>query len=310
MWTSIVWPPETSSTTSGSSRSGSSRNDGVEVALEVVDGHERHVPHQREGLGRADADEQRADQARARRWRPRRRPRRRPRPASTSASATTGVSSSTWARLAISGTTPPKRAWRSIWLATTDDRTRVARSTTAAAVSSHEVSMPRMRSAMQSSSLVRPGQTQSPSIRPWSRGRRPRCRQAAGVLGAVDVGGPHHQGVLAVLGVVALAHAGGHEAEAPVQRLGAVVADPHLEREVVAAPGDRRAGRDRQQPGGDAVPVPPGIDRDRGDVAVVEAAQHARVADDLVADPGDQVEPAWTAGRSSLRNNPNVHGRG
>ena len=38
----------------------------------------------------------------------------------------TGVSSSTWARLAISGTTPPKRAWRSTWLDTTDDRTVVA----------------------------------------------------------------------------------------------------------------------------------------------------------------------------------------
>ena len=58
----MVWPPETSSTTSGSSRSGSSRNDGVEVALEVVDGHERHVPHEGERLGRADADQQRADQ--------------------------------------------------------------------------------------------------------------------------------------------------------------------------------------------------------------------------------------------------------
>ncbi len=42
-------------------------------------------------------------------------------PASSSASATTGLSRSTWARLAISGTTPPKRACRSIWLDTTDD---------------------------------------------------------------------------------------------------------------------------------------------------------------------------------------------
>ena len=63
-------------------------------------------------------------------------------PASTRARATTGVSDSTWARLAISGTTPPKRACSSTWLDTTDDSTWRASTTTAAAVSSHEVSMP------------------------------------------------------------------------------------------------------------------------------------------------------------------------
>ena len=47
-------------------------------------------------------------------------------PASTSASAITGVTSSTCARLAISGTTPPKRACRSTWLDTTDERTIAA----------------------------------------------------------------------------------------------------------------------------------------------------------------------------------------
>ncbi len=36
---------------------------GVEVGLEVVHGHERHVPDQRQGLRRGDADEQRADEA-------------------------------------------------------------------------------------------------------------------------------------------------------------------------------------------------------------------------------------------------------
>ena len=55
-----------------------------------------------------------------------------------------GLTSSRWARLAISGTTPPNRAWRSTWLDTTDDRTVVPFSTTAAAVSSHDVSIPRM----------------------------------------------------------------------------------------------------------------------------------------------------------------------
>src|SRR5919202_3559280 len=64
-------------------------------------------------------------------------------PDSTRAWATAGVSSSTWARLAISGTTPPYRAWRSTWLDTTDDSTVVPSATTAAAVSSHDVSIPR-----------------------------------------------------------------------------------------------------------------------------------------------------------------------
>ena len=44
-------------------------------------------------------------------------------PASASAWSTMEVISSTWARLASSGTTPPNAAWRSIWLATTDERT-------------------------------------------------------------------------------------------------------------------------------------------------------------------------------------------
>ena len=62
-------------------------------------------------------------------------------PASSSARSTIGVIVSMWARLASSGTTPPKAACRSIWLATTDERTAKVSSTTAAAVSSHDVSM-------------------------------------------------------------------------------------------------------------------------------------------------------------------------
>ena len=52
-----------------------------------------------------------------------------------------GVISSTWARLANSGTTPPNSACRSIWLATTDERTSYVSLMTAAAVSSQDVSM-------------------------------------------------------------------------------------------------------------------------------------------------------------------------
>ena len=47
-------------------------------------------------------------------------------------------------RLAISGTTPPKREWKSIWLATTSESRLPFPSTMAAAVSSHELSMARM----------------------------------------------------------------------------------------------------------------------------------------------------------------------
>jgi hypothetical protein len=73
----------------------------------------------------------------------------RPSPASSSAASITPSSASTWARAAISGTTPPKAAWSSIWLSTTLDRMRpapsVSSATTEAAVSSQLVSMPSIR---------------------------------------------------------------------------------------------------------------------------------------------------------------------
>ena len=76
-------------------------------------------------------------------------------PAAASASATTGSTSSTWARPATSGTTPPKAAWRSIWLDTTDEMTRSSSSTTAAAVSSQLVSSARIRGRLMGSILGR-----------------------------------------------------------------------------------------------------------------------------------------------------------
>jgi hypothetical protein len=48
------------------------------------------------------------------------------------------------ARLAISGTTPPKRWWMGTWEAMRLERTRRPSMTTEAAVSSQELSMPRM----------------------------------------------------------------------------------------------------------------------------------------------------------------------
>ena len=91
----------------------------VQVRLEVVDADERHVPRQRQRLGRRHADQQGADQTRDRTVQATASMRRSSIPASTIARAITGLSASRWARLAISGTTPPKSAWISIWLDTT-----------------------------------------------------------------------------------------------------------------------------------------------------------------------------------------------
>src|SRR4051794_11559427 len=147
-------------------------------------------------------------------------------PASTSASATTGVSSSRWARLAISGTTPPKRACRSTWLDTTDDRTVRPPHTRAAAVSSHDVSMPRMGASENEEAVT---------VRAYRRS----SGAAVGQLGddAVDAGlirvvidamDPHDDGVLAGLGVVAGPHAIRLEAESAVEVLGSGVGSTHL----------------------------------------------------------------------------------
>src|SRR5438552_4225457 len=152
------------------------------------------------------------------------------RPASTRASATTGVSSSTWARLAISGTTPPKRAWRSTWLDTTEDSTAAPLATTAAAVSSHEVSIPRMQLRPLSSLIVRcleRGRSRHLELEPVEPHR---------VVVGVDLVGPPHEGVLVALDVVVLAHARRPAAELPVHRLRAAVAPAHSAREV-AGPG-------------------------------------------------------------------------
>src|SRR5262249_56171433 len=65
-------------------------------------------------------------------------------PAWPSASRRTGITSSRCRRDATSGTTPPKRAWRSACEETTLARISPSTVTIAAAVSSHEVSTPRI----------------------------------------------------------------------------------------------------------------------------------------------------------------------
>src|SRR5207249_97184 len=61
---------------------------------------------------------------------------------SASALSTTGTITSRWRREASSGTTPPYGAWMASWEATTLERTRRPPASTAAAVSSHELSIP------------------------------------------------------------------------------------------------------------------------------------------------------------------------
>src|SRR5437763_6475421 len=183
-------------------------------------------------------------------------------PASTSAWAMTGLTSSRWARLAISGTTPPKRAWRSPWLATTDDRRLVPSSTTPTAVSSHDVSIPRMFTAGLSQGLVLHLGGAGEAV--LDGGEEP------GVLVAGDVLGPHDEGVLLGLGVVVLPHADRPEPKTPVEVLGRLVAQPHLQRQGRRPPPAGLPGQGQEEAGADLVAVPGGIDGDGGDVPVVE----------------------------------------
>ena len=89
-------------------------------------------------------------------------------PATRSASSTTGITWTTWLRLASSGTTPPQRRWISIWVETTSESTRRPSSTTAAAVSSQLVSIPRTFTG--GALCTAPGQGRKRSRRARTRG--------------------------------------------------------------------------------------------------------------------------------------------
>ena len=116
---------------------------GVDVGLDVVDGRSAARPERRASILAALTPTSRAptrpgvlmhrdapiSSSRTPAWR--------------SASSMTGSSRCRWARAATSGTTPPKRACRSVCEATTLDSTRGSSVKTAAAVSSQEVSMAR-----------------------------------------------------------------------------------------------------------------------------------------------------------------------
>src|SRR5829696_2749360 len=84
-------------------------------------------------------------------------------PAVSAARSMVGTIASRWARLATSGTTPPKRACSSTLLAT-ESASRVWPRTMPTPVSSHEVSMPRTRgSSVMRGGRFRPSGTRQPA---------------------------------------------------------------------------------------------------------------------------------------------------
>ena len=114
---------------------------GEDVPLEVVHAHERQPGREREPLRVREAHDERADEPGSVRDGDRvevaeadAAPARAPRP-------TTATTASVCLRDAISGTTPPKRAWKSTWLATTLESSSRPPRMTAAAVSSQVVSI-------------------------------------------------------------------------------------------------------------------------------------------------------------------------
>src|SRR5665647_3862520 len=256
-----------------------------------------------------------------------------PTPAALIASATTSFTSSVWRREATSGTTPPNCACSSFCDDTMDERTSRPR-TTAALVSSHEVSTHRrgpagVRGREVLSSIVssqnelhaqfggakpppaprrRTARAARSATTRWTRGprgparpprwcrrtrsrrteearragpprpgREPRGRSCAVPFPVL----PHDDGVLAIVAVVAGTHAGGDEAEAPVQLDARRVGDAHLER-VPAVPltlGDREVGL--QQLGGDVLAAVRLVHGDAHEVPDV----HEHVGDDVAGDP-------------------------
>ena len=134
-------PPLTMSTMRRSGRGPWTRVSAAACAGEVVDAVERHAERERRRLRRGDADVERGGRgpgpavtATAPTWC-------HSRPASSSAARIVGTIACTWARAAISGTTPPKRACSSMLEARASPSSTPSR-TKPTPVSSHDVSMP------------------------------------------------------------------------------------------------------------------------------------------------------------------------
>src|SRR5687767_9325765 len=145
-------------------------------------------------------------------------------PAVSHARSIVGTIASRWARLATSGTTPPKRACSST-LEATASASRVVPRTTPTPVSSQEVSIP----STSGSSAIDLGSLYAVPVdgaRRVHRGGR--------------IGQSHHQGVHVPRLVVAAPHADGLEAEALVELLGPDVVHPALQQHLGTLEGGRR----------------------------------------------------------------------
>ena len=253
----------------------------VEVGLEVVDGDERHVPGQRQGLGRGHADEQRADQA----------------------GPVGGGHGVDVAVLVLRGAVGQARLDEGL----RDDGHEEVDVGAAgdlghdAAVAGVEVDLAadhrRQRPRCPPARWPRPSRRRRSRCRGCGPGRPPprrgRHRSSSSwtvvpvmvvgqaieplvVLGGVHVVGPHHERILVRLLVVALADPGRHEPEPPVQLLRGPVAEANLEREVLGAPRHCGVRQREQQAQPDLVAVPGRVDGEGGDVAVLLDEHHAR----------------------------------
>ena len=229
------------------------------MRLEVVDPDERHVPRQRQRLGRRHADQQRADQARSDRAGDGVDPRLvdpglDDRPGDDGVQARRGAPG--WRSRARRRRS--RRAVRSGWRRRSK-ATSEPPITNAAAVSSQLVSMPSTTRRVVGCHIASHVRRHSVTIRQHPRSRRP---YAVGL----DVVTPHDDRVLGVL-VVPLADAGRREPEPAVQLLGAGARDPDLKRQGGAATVDRLGDERREQAGRDSAAPVVGGDRDVGDVA-------------------------------------------
>src|SRR5919201_6524674 len=213
-------------------------------------------------------------------------------PAWNKASSSSGFRTSTCARDASSGTTPPYLRCTSTWLETRFERIERPSSTTATAVSSQEVSMPRtiMFDRGLRSPLVRA--TPSSSLRPHVGGHVGDDRfQRSPVLRAGHVVDPHDQGVLSGLLVVALAHADRPEPEPPVHPLGSPVRHPVLERNRPRSQLNSPVEQLVHQAGADLPALVVRVDGDRGDVGLVPVADHAAVTHQVLPALGHEIGP-------------------
>ena len=217
---------------------------GVEVRLEVVDGDERHVPHQRQRLGRADTPTSSAPT----------------RPGPTVAADGVDSASSTVDSPASTKRLGDDRdeqldvgpagdlghdaaeAGVEVDLAAHDRRQhRRARRRRPPRPSRRTRSRCRGSRARGRRPARSCGRAPRATVR--ARARRPRGAASRSAYVGLSTSWAHMTRASSLgLGVVALADPGRGEAEAPVERLAGVVARPHLEGQVLGAPLDGRGG--------------------------------------------------------------------